>query len=79
MKLGVKEILAVLLAVLASIGIFGMLTAEDLVDPSKTFELILQGLMNYSWAFGWTLALVAVALILLGWEDKVSTDPDRDE
>lgn len=80
MKLGLKDILAVLLAVLATVGIFGMLNAEQWVIPGEhKFDVVLHGVVQYSWAFGWLLVLVAISLILLGWEEKVTTDPDQDE
>ena len=62
-----------------SAATLGMLTAEQLVVPAEGFEQVLEGVVQYSWAFGWALVLVAIALMLLGWEEDVTTDPDRDE
>lgn len=81
MTLKMKDILAVLLALLASAGIFGMLVGEGSIVPSENGEM-LEGLKMYLTGFGWICLLVGAAYVLIGYHDRVETDllhPDKEE
>ncbi len=82
MKLKMKDILAILLAILASAGIFGMLVGEGSIVPASDNGEMLEGLKMYLTGFGWICLLVGAAYVLTGYRDRVETDllhPDEEE
>lgn len=86
MKIGMKEILAILLAVVAGfLGIFGMLNGETQVVPGSNLteqQAMLEGLKQYLSGFGLLCLFVGIGYVLLGHEDRVFTNvgkPDEDE
>lgn len=81
MKLGLKDILAVVVGLAALAGLAVMLNAEMHVVPTEGFNyehykaVVLPGLKQYSAAFGAILLAVSVAYIMLGHENDVDTRP----
>jgi hypothetical protein len=81
MKLGLKDILAVVLGLVALAGLAVMLNAEMHVVPGDVFNyehyksVVLPGLRQYAGAFGAILLAVSVAYVLLGHENDVETRP----
>ena len=81
-----RDLLALLIAVIALIGIGLMWASETHIvmpDPGKSMDLVkhfngivLPALQEYSFGIGLTLVLVSIAYILLGHEEKLSTTVD---
>lgn len=78
----VREVIAVLLAVAALPLLYCMVQDESLVNPLKynpdtQFAIIRGGFESYCKAFGAIIMLVGAAWLLVGYNDKLSTDPNR--
>jgi len=78
----IREIFALLLAIVALSQLVPMVTNETFVnplvyDPAKQFDLIRNGFQHYCYAFGLILALVGAGVLLLNYNDKVETNPSR--
>jgi hypothetical protein len=90
-KLSWRDVLAVLIAVLALAGIAAMFMSEGhvvlpdqvvpMADTLRTYiGSVLPNLQKYSFAFGAILVTVSISYILLGHEEEISTSvaqPDQ--
>lgn len=79
-KFELKEIIAVVIALAAVLGLGVMLLAEGNIMPGTTPELyqgqVLPALKKYSLALGVIFLVVSVSYILLGRSEDISTRLD---
>lgn len=88
MKLTVKDVLAVLIALLALGGVVVMWNAEAGGIPEAVTgaqdvvayyqQAILPGLKQYSMALGAMFVAAGVAYILVGRQEEIATRPDKE-
>lgn len=78
----IREVIAVFLAIAALPLLYCMVQDESLVNPLKfnpetQFSVIRGGFESYCKAFGAIIMLVGAAWLLIGYNDKLQTDPNR--
>lgn len=81
-KLTFRDVLALALVIAAAIfGIYGMMTGELMVNPEKItdFALIKTGFQQFFWSFALILLFVGAAFVLIGFNDRVHTNPAHPE